>query len=184
MNMNNLSKQEIEAVAINFLKGNITDHRGRKVSDYLNMSEHVMEMDHQWIQWAFPINSVSPHNNECGMIFEESKRFYRRGSKLSQTLNALLKKYLNSIGINYENAYLTTIDKNKFFDVIDGKHNHHVKRISRVLKHCRLTGNGYISVCIAHALMEMIKNHPDKFDSYTVALWFNISYTESWQWRN
>ena len=73
MNTTNLAREEVERIAIEFLKGKKADHRGWKIADYLNMSETQMELDHQWIQWAFPINKFGPHNQECGLLFPETK---------------------------------------------------------------------------------------------------------------
>lgn len=184
MNTTNLSKKEIETIAINFLKGKITDHRGRKVSDYLNMSEDVMEMDHQWIQWAFPINSASPHNDKCGMLFSDSSRFFRSGSALDETRFKLVQKYMASIGIELKNYWDYSADQHKFFAVVDCKHNHHVKRISRVIKHLNLTGSETIARRIMNVLDSLIKNNPNNFDAYTVALWYKFAYTPSWNWGN
>ena len=182
MSTNNRSTKELEALAINFLKGNITDHRGRKVFDYLNMSEDVMEMDHQWIQWAFPINSKSPHNHECGMLFSDSKRFFKTGSALEEIRFKLMHKYLASIGIDLKNYWDYSVDQHKFFTVIDFKHNHHVKRISRVIKHLNLTGSELIAQKIVDILDSLIKNNPNNFDAYTVALWHRFAYTPFWNW--
>ena len=182
MNTTNLAREEVERIAIDFLKGKKSDHRGLKIADYLNMSEERMELDHQWIQWAFPINKFGPHNQECGLLFPESRRFFKYGSKLVETQNALLQKYMDSIGFYAEDFIGYNVDENKFFSVVDSKHNHHVKRISRVLKHFALTGSEYQTWNIMDDLCKLIQKYPDSFDSYSVCVWFTSSYLPVYAW--
>ncbi len=55
-----MTRDEIQKLALDFLKGKTKDHKGRTVEDYMVLSETEMELDHEWVQWAFPIDTVSP----------------------------------------------------------------------------------------------------------------------------
>lgn len=43
----------------NFFAGTGTDHAGRTIQDYLEMSNETLELLHDYIQWAFPTRNAS-----------------------------------------------------------------------------------------------------------------------------
>lgn len=43
----------------NFFNGTDTDHAGRTIQDYLDMSNETLELIHDYIQWAFPTRQPS-----------------------------------------------------------------------------------------------------------------------------
>ena len=59
--MSNLTTEQKrkQRIALDFLAGRCADHLGRKIDDYFNFTEQQMGDDHDWIQWAFPLRTVS-----------------------------------------------------------------------------------------------------------------------------
>ena len=81
LNTANLSRAEIQTLALDFLKGKTKDHRGRDVQDYLDFTEQDLEFDHEWIQWAFPIDTASPHNPWAGRLFFGCRAHFKANGK-------------------------------------------------------------------------------------------------------
>lgn len=179
-----MSQAEIQQLAVNFLQGKIPDHRGRTVDDYLNFTEEQMENDHEWIQWAFPIDTASIHNGYAGLYFKGIHKKYGKISKLVFTQNALLQKYLESIGVNALSFYNQYPNANKFFTVVSSPYNHHVKRISRVIKHLRLTGRHHLARLILAELTKLIHKYPQNFSASTVALWYSYAFDDIRNWES
>ena len=172
-----LTSEERDAltdIAIKFLKGKMRDRHGRTIEDIKNLTEQEMEDDHEWIQWAFPIHTPSPHNPYAGQLFYGAENYFKRNSDLFRQQQVLTKKYCASIGLGWGQED----DPDKFFKVIDHPHNHHIKRISRLLKHLTLTGKSYEAKWIYTLLLQMISYNPNIITGYTVALWSAIAYGE------
>lgn len=171
-------------VALAFLKGKGKDHKGRTWQDYLEMDEEMMEHDHEWVQWAFPIDTVSPHNPYAGLLFSSDAPHFKRNGIAYKTQLKLLRKYLCTIGINISTPDRTMIDANKFFDVISTPNNHHMKRISRVFKHLILTNDAGMARFILHCMTrDLIAVNPEGFTSYTVAYWNAVVYRYDYVFR-
>lgn len=175
----NTAQDEIasQKLAIAFLKGIGKDNRGRTVNDYFSFNETTMEYDHEWIQWAFPISTVSPHNPNAGRIFRKHNAdgFFKCGSPAYVNQQKLLVQYLDSIGIVGDGIWGFNIDLNKFWVVVNHPFNHHMKRISRVLKHLQITGSqwiAYIGRELYQALMiQAVRVNPYNFDQRTLMYW-------------
>ena len=168
-----------QRIAIKFLQGIIPDNRGRKLDDYFKFDEHTMETDHEWVQWAFPIHTVSLHNPNAGLLFYGTNQAskFKWHLPLGQTQNDLLVKYFNSIGVSQFGGVKYP---NKFFTVVDSPYNHHVKRISRCLHHMMITKMpDYMVREWLHSLMTLVALNPDRFDPFTVAYWNSIVYDYS-----
>lgn len=166
-------REALTKIAINFLKGKTADRHGRKIGDFLTLSEQEMESDHEWIQWVFPINTPSPHNPYAGQLFDGSYNYFKSNSALCRQQVDFLKKYSESIGLGWGTG---RDDPQKFFSIINDPYNHHVKRISRVLKHLMLTGKMYAAQNWFSWLLQMIGYNPNVISGYTVALWAAIVY--------
>lgn len=162
--------------ALKFLADKSTDHKGRTVSDYLNFTEQEMHDTHDWIQWAFPIDTVSIHNLEAGLI-DHCGRSFAYNTIRYQNNYKLVNHYLSSIGIFVLIHSQHATDVNKFFTAVPNASDHHMKRISRVLRHLMLTGFDYKAKHLLSTIMrELILPYPQQFDSYTVAYWNAIVY--------
>lgn len=167
--MLNVNDQVQMQKALAFLKGKVPDHTGVRVEDYFSMNDAELESCHGWIQWAFPINTSSPYNDQCGNFYSSDSltRQYKYGSPLYCTQDKLLDLYLNSIGLSRIESTIHT----KFFQVVDSPYNHHMKRISRVLKHLMLTNRGRTAKKLYFDLMELVMLDPHNFTQKTLAFW-------------
>lgn len=167
-------RNRLRKMALDFLKGKIPDHTGVKVDQYYYMTEAEMESCHGWIQWAFPIDTVSPYNGECGNYWrldEKILRAYKYGSGLYQTRMRLTEQYLKTVGIDLY-AHTNAI---KFFQVVDSPYNHHMKRLSRVMLHLMITGNKMDARQLYKTLiLDLVMRDPAAFQQKTIAYWGSI----------
>lgn len=161
-----------QKMALDFLHARRPDHTGVFVNEYLTKDDAWLESCHGWIQWAFPINTNSPYNDQCGNLYQSEKvnRLYRYGSPLYAIQDKLLELYLNTIGLSRYNNPIET----KFFQVIDSPHNHHMKRISRILKHLMLTNRSRTARNVHIDLLRMVMIDPQLFTQKTIAFWSAI----------
>jgi hypothetical protein len=172
----NLSFAESQDRALKFLVGKSKDHKNRTVDDYLKFDEYIMENDHEWVQWAFPIDTASVHNPYAGRFPYNVGGFFKYKSVRRLKQLELLELYLNSIGIgmNRGGYGYHSVDINKFITVVDSPTNHHMKRISRVLKHLRLTDDHVSMNALHRSLTKTIMQMPMYFHPATVAYWSAI----------
>jgi len=157
--------------ALDFLKGKTPDHNGVKVDQYFYMNDVELESCHGWIQWAFPIDTVSLYNEHAGRIFRDDPNVLRQftcGSELYIMCQRLMDLYLATIGID---LYAKT-NSIKFFQVVDSPYNHHMKRISRLLLHLMITGDTGDARHLYRTLInELVMKDPNRFPPKTVAYW-------------
>lgn len=162
--------------ALDFLNNKCKDHKGRSAEDYMNFTEQEMHDTHDWVQWAFPIDTDSLHNPESGLIDHCSRSFSNYGSARVTNRTNLTEKYLESIGIRAM-YILKDADVNKFFTAVPTPTDHHMKRISRLLRHHMLTGNEFKArLVLCSILKNLVFPFPQQFSSYTVAYWTAIVY--------
>jgi len=165
---------ELEDIAYLFLKGRGTDDKGRRVHEYLLFDETMLEGCHGWIQWAFPISTPSRYNPLAGQIFAgTAPSRYRRGGTIRDNQTKLLNLYLASVGIGPDDAY-DEIDLNKFFQVVDSPKNHHMLRLSRVLKNLMLSDRRLTAQWVYETLMQAAMANPNGFEVKTIAYWSSI----------
>jgi hypothetical protein len=130
-----------------------------------------LESCHGWIQWAFPIDTVSLYNENAGNIVRDDPNVLRQftyGSELYIIRQRLVQLYLATIGID---LYART-NSIKFFQVVDSPVNHHMKRISRVLLHLMITGDRTDATTLYRTLVnDLIMKDPSRFPPKTVAYW-------------
>jgi hypothetical protein len=170
-------------LAIAFLEESCADHLGRYVTDYLFMHDDELECDHEWVQWAFPIDTVSFHNPHAGLLYGvwlDGELHRKKPAYFNQEL--LVRKYLASIGvywsISIDHEFEFEVDAEKFFNVAGSDaYSHHMKRISRLLRHLVLTGSQELAQEILHVITEnFILVRAERFSAWTVAYWNSVVY--------
>lgn len=184
--------------AMNFLCGISSTHPSKPKDDiwyFLHMSDDEMENRHDWIQWAFPIDTVSPHNPYAGRFLPDSKYMEAYFEVLTHkkvpfhlvnkieyfvkdvTLNLTIK-YFDFLGIHFlfNSRKFDSFDAVKFtVRMDDNQYNHNFKRISRVLTHLAITNvNHPILKAFIDNIFHMTSKATHVFNGYTVAYWYNI----------
>lgn len=164
----------LRRLAMDFLKGKTADHTGTTLDQYYTMTEAEMESCHGWIQWAFPIDTISPYNGQCGNYFRLDTnviRAYKFGTGLYKSRDRLIDQYLATVGVQ---LYSGT-DITKFFQVVDSPYNHHMKRLSRIMLHLMITGNTmYARQLYKTLIYDLVLRSPNSFEQKTIAYWGSI----------
>lgn len=169
-----------------FLTGLVPDNNGLYVTDYLKFSEQEMEDRHDWIQWAFPITTPSPHNEHAPLIDAAFRvdawmavgGYYEWVITLDN-IRSLVVKYCKSIGINFDNPktlHDVCIDMSKYSKVVKSAESHHIKRISRMLQFLHLLHDNDFATSVSRKILRplivaVIKYDSTLLSSYTVAYW-------------
>lgn len=103
---------------INFLLEVKPDVNGRMLSDILAFTDIQLEFDHQYIQWLFPLETMSQNVYESPILTEKEKEVIKESEIICRNINRALKRmacfYLNN------NHWLS-------------EHNHNHLRITRIL---------------------------------------------------
>ncbi|MGI9569983.1 MAG: opioid growth factor receptor-related protein, partial [Desulfobulbia bacterium] len=73
---------------INFLILNGTDHRGRRYVDYIAFSDKELEINHDYIQWMFPLHEGSKFNPDCPVLTPEISQKAQTSPNLKSRLGA------------------------------------------------------------------------------------------------
>lgn len=158
--------------AIKFLSNLIPDHLCRHIDDYFKFDHVEMEKCHGWVQWAFPIDTPSLYNPDAPLITEFDSTMM---PTVYMNQELLFIKFLGFIGITFgENVDF--IDFKRFAEAIDGPNNHNLLRISRVIKHCKLTNNTRLLYRAMPLIGNLIKKHPERFSPVVVAYWYTMVY--------
>lgn len=162
--MNDMIQIEL---ALAFLGGHGTDGNGRLIEQYFLFSDEELEGCHDWVQWAFPTDLISKFNPSSGLLPSDPIALTSTQWANSATI---LNKYLNYLGLHLHD---NVIDENedRFFSIVTSPSNHNILRLSRILRHLVLTGRGYYAFCLLDALLWLVKKHPERFNSDTVAYW-------------
>lgn len=178
--------------AIEFFLGNTPDNSGAFVDSYFDMTEEEMESCHGWIQWAFPIDTVSQYNPHAVLIDDRFRDYvviaYPSEQKnIDRIRDRLFWKYLRCLGISpnvifgfdEDGGIEIETDVDKFLSVLDTPWNHHVKRLSRVLRHQMLARDEEKARVLLRALLKIALTKPAVFHADTVAYWCGIVYYNS-----
>lgn len=103
---------------INFLLDIGPDENGRTLTDILEFTDSQLEYDHQYIQWLFPLETMSQNVYESPILTEKEKEVIKESKIICQNINRALKRmvhfYLN-------NSHWLS------------EHNHNHLRITRIL---------------------------------------------------
>ena len=127
--------------AVQFISGEIPDTMGRYIHDYFNFDDTDMEGCHNWVQWAFPINSVSIFNTTAPLIHYGDYSCLNNSEVVRANQTRIIRKYCATVGINIDDDDSCTLDipifRAIFASII---FNHNSLRLTRLLHHLRLSG--------------------------------------------
>jgi len=122
---------------IKFLSGNGTDHILRTYSDMLELNNFEMEKCHDQIQWLFPLHEFSKHARTCPILNEETVEKAKEVEAVKSNLLRAKDRFERFLAIgDYED-----IDKQrKWCSKQNGRTNHNLLRVTRVIRCFRLFG--------------------------------------------
>ena len=108
---------------LEYLQGNGTDHRGRTLSEVQAADDNFLEVEHDYIQWLFPLKEPSYNVQDAPVItddeIEKAKADKRVQENMKKSLERMIRFYMEN------NHWLVPRD-----------HNH--LRITRIIKSARI----------------------------------------------
>ena len=126
-----------------FLEGKHPDYKSRYLSDIWNYNDDKMESVHDYIQWVFPLNTLSAYVSHApALINEEIDEIAQ--SELA--LNNLIKSKIWFMN------FLKRSDRWLLYN------NHNQKRISRMIKSLRLLHGDYEANLCINQIIELAKD--------------------------
>lgn len=106
-----------------FMARTASDHKQRTLDCYWRQSDEWREITHDYIQWAFPLPTPSPHNPDAPILREIDALFVRNSPEATA------------------NFRRTIFMMEQFYQAKPGwikKYDHNHQRITRILKSIRL----------------------------------------------
>jgi hypothetical protein len=127
-----------------FYSGRSTDPRGRRLLDIQQWPDDLLESNHDFIQWMFPLLEPSSVHPEAPILDHETIREFKAHPELQENLRKSFQRMLAFYGFQLNaQGGLAICRRPDFADqsanwLWPGNHNH--LRITRIIKSLRLLG--------------------------------------------
>lgn len=141
---------------LSFLLHNGPDRHGRTLDDVLSFDDEKLEQDHYYIQWLFPLETMSENVWESPILTNEEKLVIQS----SPEAQANMRRALERIGTFYEST-------DRWLEYDD--HNH--LRITRILKATRSLLGHDIATGFYEMLQQRIKDTQSSINPDNMAYW-------------
>lgn len=130
---------------LDFYEGGGGDHRGRTLSDVHRFSVELLEYEHDFIQWLFPLRTPSPVNPEAPALSEQDIAQFRSNDALRIQVRQSFELMLDFYGlVMKEHDGNLTVQRSDTFNLRADNWltpgNHNFLRITRILKSLTVLG--------------------------------------------
>jgi hypothetical protein len=162
---------------VQFYSGKGVDNKGRALNTVLSFTDDELETVHDFIQWLFPIETVSPVNPSAPIVTRGTQIAFRTDTSLRENLCRACCRMLHFYGLwcHGKAAVNPDVCRGRGFLVrsacwmTPGNHNH--LRLTRILKSLRLLGLEACSRSLFSCLRELAFHNPDGFSEATLDYW-------------
>lgn len=155
----------------NFMLGRITDDMGRYISEIHKFSNEQLKYDHQFIQWLFPIETVSVFNPKAPIIGNADIQFFRSNREVKKAQLRSLDLMLDFWNLKRENEKIYSKFNESFYNHFwTKKNNHNQLRITRTIRSLFLFGNKKEAEQLKIAVLSICGKIPD-FSIQTIDYW-------------
>ncbi len=127
-----------------FYRGSSSDPRGRRLMDIQQWPDDLLESNHDFIQWMFPLMEPSSVHPEAPILDQETIREFKAHPELQQNLRESFLRMLAFYGFELNTDRGLQVCRRADFAgqstnwLWPGNHNH--LRITRIIKSLRLLG--------------------------------------------
>ena len=161
---------------LDFYEGRGADHRGRMLSDVHRFSVEMLEHEHDFIQWLFPLRSPSPVNPEAPTVSERDLAQFRANDVLRIRLRQSFELMLDFYGLVLKNrdGNLTVERADTFARRAESwltPGNHNFLRITRVLKSLTILGQEDLARAFLECLTTIFDDYRDIIGDRTWGFW-------------
>lgn len=147
---------------VSFLQGTGADNHHRSLKDMWFFDDYELENSHNYIQWMFPLDTISLYNPFAPFINKEKINEYQT-ELIQKNMKVSLDVMLCFYGFSWEDDRIVFLNcyKDKIMEwVYPNSHNY--LRITRILKSLRLIGLQEYSSNFLEALESVYKLYPNE----------------------
>lgn len=157
--MNPLSKRASKR-AWRFYSGEGTDHRGRTLQQILAWDDAVLEDEHDFIQWLFPLMEPSGVNPDAPVLSPDEIQQFRASADFQARVVGAFRRMLRFYGLQMtEIGRAIRIEKAPNFSTRRKNwitpRNHNFLRVTRILKSLSLLGLPLYAAALLACLTEL-----------------------------
>ncbi|MDO8630409.1 MAG: opioid growth factor receptor-related protein [Phycisphaerales bacterium] len=161
---------------LDFYEGRGEDHRGRTLSDVHRFPVELLEHEHDYIQWLFPLRSPSPVNPEAPTLSEQDITRFRSDDTLKARLRQSLELMLDFYGLRMsERDGVAVVGRANTFALRAENWltpgNHNFLRITRILKSLTILGQGSLARAFLECLATIFDDHRGIIGDRTWRFW-------------
>ena len=152
---------------ISFLRGEGPDINGRTLSSLNDSCDDELEQSHDFIQWMFPSDIPSKHNDYAPVLTKEQIEMIRNDDLIKEWIRMSLLRMLYF----YKGSWWIT------------RRNHNFLRITRILRCLWLSGLKWEYDKLQIVLDRIYNKHSDIIGSVTYTYWKNANDNDFFQNR-
>jgi hypothetical protein len=161
---------------LDFYEGCGADHRGRTLSDVHRFSLDMLEHEHDFIQWLFPLRTASPVNPEAPTLNDRDIARFSSEERLRSRLRRSFELMLGFYGLQMrELDGLVTVGRADTFEVRAENWltpgNHNFLRITRILRSVTILGQEELARAFLECLATIFDEHRDIIGDRTWRFW-------------
>lgn len=183
---------------LGFMRGECTSPVGDRLEDIWEWTNQRIEMDHDFIQWAFPSNEPSGLNRDAPTMTLDDHLEFMQDYDLQATMKRSFLRMLDYFGFVLVEDGNKTLGEKVVIECMEptderpeplqwmNEFNHNMLRVTRVLKSLRLTGLERY----AFAFFEALSVFKNAVSSRTYNFWRTATYDKlpfgqgSLVWKN
>ena len=162
---------------VQFYSGKGVDHRGRSLRAILSFTDKELETVHDFIQWLFPIETLSRVNPFAPVVSRDTQVEFRANALLRKNLCKACSRMLGFYGLCCHGEAMVAPRVSCAGDfpaksanwMTPDDHNH--RRLTRILKSLRLLGLGICSRSLFLCLEELASQNPGDISGLTLEYW-------------
>jgi len=152
------------------------DHRGRTLSDVHRFPAEMLEQEHDFIQWLFPLRTPSPVNPEAPTLGEHDVAQFRSNDALKMRLRQSFELMLDFYGLAMkQHEGLVTVQRADTFALRAENWltpgNHNFLRITRILKSLTVLGQEDLARAFLECLTTIFDDYRGIIGDRTWRFW-------------
>ena len=161
---------------VNFYLGQCPDTEGREIESIWLWDDMLLEHEHTYIQWLFPLIEKSRFNPDAPVLTKVDIETFNANDDLKNRLLTSFKRLLQFYGLQCAegNDAISVTTADTFPEQREnwlnwGNHNH--LRITRILTSLRLLGLDAYAQAFFQCLTQSYKTAPAEIDPRSYAFW-------------
>jgi hypothetical protein len=165
-----------ESPLVAFYRGGGRDHRARLLSDIHAFDVDELELNHDYIQWLFPLPEPSGANADAPLLSKEDIAVFASDDSVRKALLQSVRMMLRFYGFEvWEGRPDIKVVRGK--DFVERRHvwltrgNHNFLRISRILRSLTLLGLGRYAAAFLKSLEGIYAKEAGIIGSTTMEYW-------------